>query len=113
VEVRLDSTKSARFSGSMPSNDRLAASILAADTIYDCPNPPKERSWPRNRRESGECRLCSGGFSVFTVGGHRRPRLYREMTLSPVFSSCIKHHHGCSNMLGDSRAKWISITMVN
>jgi hypothetical protein len=44
---------------------------------------------------------------------NRRPRLYREMTLSPVFSSCIKHHHGCSNILGDSRAKWISITMAN
>jgi hypothetical protein len=39
--------------------------------------------------------------------------LYREMTLSLVFSSCIKHHHGCSNILGDSRAKWISITMAN
>jgi hypothetical protein len=35
------------------------------------------------------------------------------MTISPVFSSCIKHHHGCSNILGDSRAKWISITMAN
>src|SRR5215217_2301046 len=24
---------------------------------YDCPNPPTGRSWPRNRRESGECRI--------------------------------------------------------
>src|SRR4051812_15171898 len=25
--------------------------------IYDCPIPPRERSWSRNRRESGECRI--------------------------------------------------------
>ena len=41
AEVRLDPAKSARFSGSVPSDDRLAASILAAGTIYDCPILPK------------------------------------------------------------------------
>ena len=46
VEVRLDAGKSPRFSGSVPSNDRLAASTPAAGTIYDCPNPPKRKSLP-------------------------------------------------------------------
>src|SRR3954451_10100829 len=60
AEMRLDPAKSARFSGSVASNDRPVASILAAGTIYDYPNPPKGRSWPRNRGESGECRLRNG-----------------------------------------------------
>src|SRR3954447_11583709 len=46
AEVRLDPAKSAHFSGSVPSNDRLAASTPAAGTIYDCPNPPKGKSLP-------------------------------------------------------------------
>src|SRR4051794_41037122 len=36
------------------------ASIPAAGTIYDCPTPPTGRSWTRNHRESGECRLKRG-----------------------------------------------------
>jgi endonuclease/exonuclease/phosphatase family metal-dependent hydrolase len=57
AEVRLEPAKSARFSGPVPSNDRLAASIPVAGTISNCPIPPKERSLPRNRQESGEYRL--------------------------------------------------------
>src|SRR6516162_1577042 len=34
--------------------DRL---VLALSTICRCPNRSKHRSWPRDRRESGECRL--------------------------------------------------------
>jgi hypothetical protein len=56
-EVGPNAGNATRFSGSARSNDRLAASTLAASTIYDCPNPPAGRSWLRNRRESGECRL--------------------------------------------------------
>jgi hypothetical protein len=47
AEVRLDPAKSAHFSSSVPSNDRLAASTPAAGTIYDCPNPPKGKSLPK------------------------------------------------------------------
>ena len=57
AEVRLDPDKSDRFSSSVPSNDRLAASIPAAATIHVCPRPPKRRSLPQNRPESGECRV--------------------------------------------------------
>ena len=57
AEMRLEPAKSARFSGSVPSDGRLAASIPTVGTIYDCPIPPKGRSWPPNRQESGECRL--------------------------------------------------------
>src|SRR3954447_18085434 len=57
--MSVDPAKSARFSGSVPSNDRLTASIPAGGTIYDCPTPPTGRSCPRNRRESGECRMKS------------------------------------------------------
>src|SRR3954447_1941559 len=41
AEVHLDPAKSARFSGSVTSNNYLAASIPAAGTIYGCPRPPK------------------------------------------------------------------------
>src|SRR3954453_644447 len=67
AEVRLDPAKSAHFSGSVPSNDRLTASIPAAGAIYDCPNPPTGRSCPRNRRESGECRFMHYSFDLWMV----------------------------------------------
>jgi hypothetical protein len=57
AEVRLELAKSARSGGSVPSTNRFPASIPAPGTIYDCPIPPKRRSLPRNRPESGECRL--------------------------------------------------------
>src|SRR5436305_600361 len=66
AEVRLEPAKSARFSGSVPLDDRLAASIPTAGTVYDCPIPPKGRFWPRNRRESGECRLVP--FCLALIG---------------------------------------------
>jgi hypothetical protein len=55
--VGFDPAKSAHFSGSVPSNDRLAAFIPAASTTYWLLKPVKGATLSRNRRESGECRL--------------------------------------------------------
>src|SRR3954466_6970617 len=53
AEVRLDPAKSARFSGSVPSNDRLTASILG---------PPRDWGCGSKRVLSGS--LIGGGDSV-------------------------------------------------
>ena len=77
AEVRFDPSKSACFSGSVPSEDHLAASIPAAGTIYDCPIPPQRRSGPRNCRETGECRLRS--TRPPRKGRNRRAKAYQNV----------------------------------
>ena len=65
AQVRLDTAKSARFSGSVPSTHRFAASMRAAGTIYPCPRRSETRSLAAKTPESGECRM--GGEDMILV----------------------------------------------
>ena len=51
------SSKAARFSVGPPSTTSFDGPLLAATAICHCPSRSEARSWPRNGRESGECRL--------------------------------------------------------
>jgi hypothetical protein len=57
AEVRLDIAKSARFSGSVSSTQRFAASFRAAGTILPLPEPSETPSLAAKTPESGESRL--------------------------------------------------------
>ena len=59
AEVRFDTAKSARFSGSVSSTQRFAASLRAAGTIYPCPSRQKRDPWPRKGRN-----LANVGLNV-------------------------------------------------
>ena len=65
AQVRLDTAKSARFSGSVPPTHRFAASMRAAGTIYPCPRRSETRSLAAKTPESGECRM--GGEDMILV----------------------------------------------
>jgi hypothetical protein len=53
------SSKAARFSVGPPSTTSFDGPLLAATAICHCPSRSAARSWPRNGRESGECRMRS------------------------------------------------------
>jgi hypothetical protein len=53
----LDAGQSARASLSVPARARFDRLLLPLGTICRCPSRSEARSYPRNRRESGECRF--------------------------------------------------------
>ena len=57
AKVCLDLAKSGRFTVPVLSTAGFNRPLLALSTICLCPSRSKERSWPRNRGKSGECRL--------------------------------------------------------
>jgi hypothetical protein len=59
AQVRLNTAKSARFGGSVPSTHRFAASMRAAGAIYPCPSRSETRSLAAKTPEFGECRIKS------------------------------------------------------
>ena len=62
-----DTAKSARFSGSVPSTHRFAASMRAAGTIYPCPSRSETRSLAAKTPGFGECRLVLSGTTDLIV----------------------------------------------
>jgi hypothetical protein len=57
AKVRLDTGQSARFSVSVPSSPAAICFLPALGAILPLPKPVKGTTLPRNRRESGECRV--------------------------------------------------------
>ena len=54
------------FGASVPSTASFDGLLLAANAISRCPSRSKARSWPRNGREAGECRLALNPVSIST-----------------------------------------------
>lgn len=92
-EACLDTGKTVRISVAVPSTAGFDRLLPATKAICRCPSRSKGRSWPQNRRESGECRfsafLCGDvGFWRATnsrVGGRGR---YILIILAIVIFSC-------------------------
>lgn len=57
TKMRLDAGKTMRISVSGPLTVGFERLFLALGAICRCPSRSKERSWPQNCRESGECRF--------------------------------------------------------